>query len=39
MAFEVFKLVHEKEITDILWKEDREAFIRMSRTPVSLAMG
>jgi hypothetical protein len=29
MAFEVFKLIHEKEITDILWREDREAFIEL----------
>ena len=29
MAFEVFKLIHEKEITDILWREDKEAFIEL----------
>ena len=29
MAFEVFKLIHEKEIIDILWREDKEAFIEL----------
>lgn len=29
MAFEVFKLIHEKEIVDILWRGDKEAFVEL----------
>ncbi len=29
MAFEVFKLVHEKEIIDILCREDKDALIEL----------
>ena len=29
MAFEVFKLIHEKEIVNILWRGDKEAFVEL----------